>query len=260
MAAGQGYTLGEIAEAAGMTARNVRAYQTRGLLPPPLRVGRRSVYDEAHLHRLTAIRRARHSGATLTLIANHLAEGGQLDAEAAVESWLQSWLPRPRAAQGSESMDPSPVPEPASPQTAQEQAAQGQPAQGQPARDQTAQDQPPASDPVDVTALLAAWAVDAGQQPVATLVELGVLVRDGPRLLAPRRVAGALATLQQRGLAVPPLLDLAAAVAVLAAPVAELAWTTLAGLPRPGEAAVELSELAGTVVRELVRQRVTPPR
>lgn len=76
------YTLEELAEAAGMTVRNVRSYQTRGLIPPPRRKGRRSVYGREHLARLSAIKEARQRGASLKLIETHLSEGGALEAEA----------------------------------------------------------------------------------------------------------------------------------------------------------------------------------
>jgi DNA-binding transcriptional MerR regulator len=49
------YRIDELARAAGMTVRNVRVYQERGLLPPPRREGRVGLYDEAHLARLRLI-------------------------------------------------------------------------------------------------------------------------------------------------------------------------------------------------------------
>ena len=49
------YRIDELAQAAGMTTRNVRAYQDRKLLPPPRRVGRVGVYDDGHLARLRLI-------------------------------------------------------------------------------------------------------------------------------------------------------------------------------------------------------------
>ena len=78
-------SLEELSAAAGMTARNVRAYQTKGLIPPPSRAGRRSVYGTEHLHRLQAIERARRRGASLSLIAAHLAEGRPLDDDTLVD-------------------------------------------------------------------------------------------------------------------------------------------------------------------------------
>jgi hypothetical protein len=73
------FSLAELAAATGMTSRNVRAYQTRGLIPPPLRIGRRSEYTTRHLEALRAIQRARAAGASLTLIARSLQPGGVID-------------------------------------------------------------------------------------------------------------------------------------------------------------------------------------
>ena len=61
-------TLDELAVAAQMTARNVRAYRTRGLLPPPYRIGRETRYGPEHLARLGEIRRLRAGGVPLRLI------------------------------------------------------------------------------------------------------------------------------------------------------------------------------------------------
>lgn len=55
-----------------MTARNVRSYQSKGLIPPPTRQGRRSVYDHRHVERLEAIRRAREQGASLQWVMSLL--------------------------------------------------------------------------------------------------------------------------------------------------------------------------------------------
>ncbi len=49
------YRIDDLARQAGMTVRNVRAYQDRGLLPPPRRQGRIAIYSEAHLARLRLI-------------------------------------------------------------------------------------------------------------------------------------------------------------------------------------------------------------
>lgn len=48
-------TIDELARRTGLTTRNVRAYQERGLLPPPERAGRVNYYDDRHLVRLTTI-------------------------------------------------------------------------------------------------------------------------------------------------------------------------------------------------------------
>jgi DNA-binding transcriptional MerR regulator len=90
------FSLGELARAAGMTTRNVRAYQTRGLIPPPLRVGRRSEYTTHHLERLRAIHRARAQGATLTLISDCLSRGDTIDLTRLPSASAHEWLPGPR--------------------------------------------------------------------------------------------------------------------------------------------------------------------
>jgi len=45
----------ETAHVAGVTARNMRAYQSLGLLRPPRLAGRVGLYDRGHLQRLRAI-------------------------------------------------------------------------------------------------------------------------------------------------------------------------------------------------------------
>lgn len=49
------YRIDELARTAGMTTRNIRAYQERGLLHPPRRSGRLALYDDSHLARLRII-------------------------------------------------------------------------------------------------------------------------------------------------------------------------------------------------------------
>ncbi|WP_246076441.1 MerR family transcriptional regulator [Amycolatopsis cihanbeyliensis] len=52
---GTEYRVDDLARAAGTTVGNVRVYQDRGLLPPPMRRGRVAVYTEAHLARLRLV-------------------------------------------------------------------------------------------------------------------------------------------------------------------------------------------------------------
>src|SRR5438067_6906372 len=61
-------TIDELARRAGLTTRNVRAYQERGLLPPPTRVGRVGYYDERHLARLSIIGELLERGYSLASI------------------------------------------------------------------------------------------------------------------------------------------------------------------------------------------------
>src|ERR1700729_930450 len=50
-----GYRIDDLARLAGTTTRNIRVYRDRGLLPPPLRVGRIALYNDTHLTRLRLI-------------------------------------------------------------------------------------------------------------------------------------------------------------------------------------------------------------
>jgi DNA-binding transcriptional MerR regulator len=72
------YRLDDLAHAAGVTVRNVRAYAERGLLPAPRRVGRVNLYDGTHLGRLRLINRLLERGYTVAHIADFIAtwEGG----------------------------------------------------------------------------------------------------------------------------------------------------------------------------------------
>jgi DNA-binding transcriptional MerR regulator len=63
------FTIDELAREAGATVRNIRAYQERGILPPPRRVGRVGMYGEAHLARLKIIGSMLARGYTLANVA-----------------------------------------------------------------------------------------------------------------------------------------------------------------------------------------------
>jgi DNA-binding transcriptional MerR regulator len=81
------YTLDQLAGAAEMTARNVRAYQTRGLLPSPVRDGRSAVYDHGHLIRLIQIRRLRSAQVSLRMILKAITNGESLDVGGPLYQW-----------------------------------------------------------------------------------------------------------------------------------------------------------------------------
>ncbi|KMO71496.1 MerR family transcriptional regulator [Mycolicibacterium chlorophenolicum] len=49
------YRIDELARLAGTTTRNIRVYRDRGLLHPPLRVGRIALFNDTHLTRLRLI-------------------------------------------------------------------------------------------------------------------------------------------------------------------------------------------------------------
>ncbi len=58
-----------------MTVRLVRAHQSRRLLHPPRRVGRRSVYDHSHIDRVALIQRLQKAGFSLAAIRALLQTG-----------------------------------------------------------------------------------------------------------------------------------------------------------------------------------------
>ena len=66
------YTIDALAQAAKTTVRNVRAYQDRGLIPPPERRGRTGIYGNEHLSRLRIIGQMLSRGYTLSSIGELL--------------------------------------------------------------------------------------------------------------------------------------------------------------------------------------------
>ncbi len=63
-----GLTVDEVAATAGLGIESVRYYQRLGLLPAPLRSGRRALYSDDHVARLAEIRRLAEEGFTLAQI------------------------------------------------------------------------------------------------------------------------------------------------------------------------------------------------
>jgi len=66
------WTIDELARRAETTTRNVRNYQTQGLVPGPTMVGRTGYYDEGHLGRLRLIAQLQGQGFSLAGIAELL--------------------------------------------------------------------------------------------------------------------------------------------------------------------------------------------
>lgn len=62
-------TIGELAAAAGMTVRNIRNHQARGLIGPPSLVARTGYYGVEHLERLKLIRAMQAEGFNLDAIS-----------------------------------------------------------------------------------------------------------------------------------------------------------------------------------------------
>ena len=62
------YTIDELARASSLTARNIRAYQDKGLIPPPKLRGRKGIYSEKHLGRLRVITSLLDRGYTVSSV------------------------------------------------------------------------------------------------------------------------------------------------------------------------------------------------
>lgn len=91
-----GLTIDQLAARVGMTVRNVRAYATRGLLPPPRLRGRTGLYDEEHLARLTLVQEMLADGYTLAAIERVLERapaGVTAPGLALHRALLTPWLP-----------------------------------------------------------------------------------------------------------------------------------------------------------------------
>ncbi len=110
------YTIDELAGAAGMTVRNVRAHQTRGLLPAPELEGRTGYYGPGHLARLELIRDMQERGFNLSAIRQLIdaAPPGQEEELLAFEQVLTApWQTEPPELHTAEELlqrfgDPSP--------------------------------------------------------------------------------------------------------------------------------------------------------
>jgi DNA-binding transcriptional MerR regulator len=66
-------TLDEFARLAGTTARNVRALQSSGALPPPVMRGRKGFYGHEHRARVLAVLRLQERGFSLAAVRTLLA-------------------------------------------------------------------------------------------------------------------------------------------------------------------------------------------
>lgn len=70
-------TIGELAERTGMSVRNIRAHQSRGLLVPPVVEGRTGYYDQQHIDRIELIRELQEEGFNLEAIRRIVASAGE---------------------------------------------------------------------------------------------------------------------------------------------------------------------------------------
>lgn len=88
------FTIDELAREASSTVRNVRAYQDRGLLPPPEKRGRTGIYTDVHLARLKIIGALLERGFTINNIRDLLdawQEGRDLNDILGLEVAMTTW-------------------------------------------------------------------------------------------------------------------------------------------------------------------------
>src|SRR5919206_793252 len=74
-------TIDELARRTGMTVRNLRAHQSRGLLPPPAVRGRTGYYGPEHVARVELIKELQADGFNLEAIRRLLENAGGSTAE-----------------------------------------------------------------------------------------------------------------------------------------------------------------------------------
>ena len=74
--AGAELTIDQLAQRAGMSARNIRAHQSRGLLAPPTLRGRTGYYGTEHVARVGLIQKLQADGFSLALIQRLLRIAG----------------------------------------------------------------------------------------------------------------------------------------------------------------------------------------
>src|SRR3954451_12726388 len=69
-------TIEQLAQETGMSVRNIRAHQSRGLLPPPALRARTGYYGAAHVTRLRLIQEMQTAGFNLAAIKHLLKDTG----------------------------------------------------------------------------------------------------------------------------------------------------------------------------------------
>src|SRR5689334_22989453 len=75
------WTVTELSRRVGMTVRNIRAHQSRGLIAPPERRGRHVFYGPAHERSLRRIHELQEQGYNLAAIEKMLAGEDQRSSE-----------------------------------------------------------------------------------------------------------------------------------------------------------------------------------
>src|SRR4051795_11035319 len=74
-------TIDELARRTSMTVRNIRAHQSRGLVPPPEVRGRTGYYGPEHVARIDLIRELQSEGFNLESIRRLLSDAGSISDE-----------------------------------------------------------------------------------------------------------------------------------------------------------------------------------
>ena len=111
------YRLDELARLAGTTTRNIRVYRDRGLLHPPLRVGRIVLFNDTHLTRLRLITSMLDRGYTIAHVNEMLSGweqgknlGDMLGLESAIAgSWATERPQRMPVAEAKRLVDDDPA-------------------------------------------------------------------------------------------------------------------------------------------------------
>ena len=78
---GASMTIDELARRTGMTVRNIRAHQSRGLVPPPKVRGRTGYYGDEHVARIELIKELQTDGFNLESIRKLLESAGGSSSE-----------------------------------------------------------------------------------------------------------------------------------------------------------------------------------
>ena len=91
---GQKMTIEELAAASQLTVRNIRAYQSRGILPSPWMQGRKGFYGPDHLQRLKHVAALQQRGYSLAAIQDILAKIDPEDLDPGMLAVLSAWKDR----------------------------------------------------------------------------------------------------------------------------------------------------------------------
>lgn len=92
--ADEGMTIEELAAASHLTVRNIRAYQSRGILPSPRMQGRKGFYGLDHLQRLKHVAALQQRGYSLAAIQDILAKIDPEDLDPGMLAILSAWNDR----------------------------------------------------------------------------------------------------------------------------------------------------------------------